>query len=229
MLTAIGLTPSAPVLVPELAGAASQEVAAIRNGALQAARALPDRWIAIGVGAQDAIIESDATGTFAGYGADVPIQLGPAAVDGVRVLPLCALFTGWLRGQVNPLASAQVRVFDAATPRETALERGRALRSEIDAHAGATGLLIVADGATTLTQAAPGGYDPDAESLQRSLDDALGNADPSFLRDIPDVISGRVAYQVLAGLAGETGWNSEEFARAAPYGVGYFTGVWTPA
>ncbi|MBI3691814.1 MAG: hypothetical protein HY239_14485, partial [Mycolicibacterium aromaticivorans] len=59
MLSAVVLTPSAPVLVPELAGAAAAEVAQFRDAALTAAAALPDRWVAIGVGAADQTIEAD--------------------------------------------------------------------------------------------------------------------------------------------------------------------------
>lgn len=229
MLTAIALTPSAPVLVPELAGAAAQEVAEVRDGALSAARALPDRWVVIGVGDADVILGPDVRGTFAGYGADVPVALGPDATAAPRALPLCALFAGWLRGQVSPHATAQVWVVDRSTPGADAIERGRALRAQIEAASEPVGVLIVADGARTLTQAAPGGYDAGAEEVQRRLDDALGNADVSALRDVPDSVSGRAAYLSLVGLVGETPWAATECARDAPYGVGYFTGVWMPA
>jgi len=39
---------------------------------------------------------------------------------------------------------------------------------------------------------------------------------------------GRVAYQVLAGLAGRPPRSAKELYRGAPYGVGYFAGVWYP-
>ncbi|HEY5148876.1 MAG TPA: hypothetical protein VIJ23_03465, partial [Mycobacterium sp.] len=94
MLTAIALTPSAPVLVPELAGTAAVEVATFRDAAVAAAAGLPDRWIAIGVGAADATFGPDTRGTFAGYGVDVPVALGPEPPDEVTALPLCALFAG---------------------------------------------------------------------------------------------------------------------------------------
>lgn len=229
MLTAIALTPSAPVLVPELAGVAAQEVAEIRDGALRAARALPDRWIAVGVGDDDAIIGPAVAGSFAGYGADVPVALGPDVTEAPRVLPLCALFAGWLRGQVNPRASVQVRVLAASTADTAATERGRELREEIDRAAEPIGVLIVADGALTLTPAAPGGYDADAAEVQRRLDDALGTADVSALHNVSDTISGRAAYQMLAGVADGTRWSASELARDGQYGVGYFAGVWTPA
>ena len=63
------------------------------------------------------------------------------------------------------------------------------------------------------------------------------NVDPVALTRLPDTIVGRVAYQVLAGLIGYPGASSrpdpaplsaEELYRGAPYGVGYFAGVWLP-
>jgi hypothetical protein len=229
VLTAIALTPAAPVLIPELAGSARTEVAAIRDGALRAARVLPDRWIAVGVADTDATLDSDVRGTFAGYGADVRVQLGPDASGTIRRLPLCALFAGWLRGEVDPHASVRVHAIAAATPAAIALERGRAWGAEIRAAGEPIGVLIVADGAATLTETAPGGYDAAAQAVQQRLDDALGSADVSALREARPEITGGAAYQVLAGIAGDTDWTAAEFARGAPYGVGYFAGAWTPA
>ena len=248
VLTAIALTPSAPVLVPELAGTADAEVAGFRDAAVAAAARLPDRWIAVGVGAADAVIEPSTMGTFAGYGVDVPVALAPEppgrrhlapdppgrrhlAPDPpveVSALPLCALFTGWLRGRANPAARAQVRVYSAGHDAEEALALGRALRAELDGLADPVGVLMVADGANTLTPPAPGGYDPDAEPVQAALDDALATGDTAALAALPDFVVGRVAYQVLAGLAGSGPRSAKELARGAPYGVGYFVGVWTP-
>ncbi len=39
---------------------------------------------------------------------------------------------------------------------------------------------------------------------------------------------GGTAYQVLAGLIGTAPRSAEELYRGAPYGVGYFVGVWQP-
>jgi hypothetical protein len=229
VLSAVVLTPSAPVLVPELAGAAAAEVAGFRTAALAAAAELPDRWIAVGIGATDQVIEPDIRGTFAGYGVDVPVALSPDAPPPVRALPLCALFTGWLRGQANPAARAQVRVYAADTDADAAVAYGRALRAEIDAVDGPVGVLVVADGAATLTPPAPGGYDPDAAPVQAALDDALACGHTAALTRLPDSIVGRVAYQVLAGLAEPGPRTATELVRGAPYGVGYFVGVWAPA
>lgn len=229
MLSAIALTPSAPVLVPELAGAAAAEVGEFRAAALAAAAELPDRWIAIGVGPHDQRIDANTRGTFAGYGVDVPVSLSPDTAAVVSALPLCALFAGWLRGQANPAARTQVRVYRGDHDAETALEFGRTLRAEIDAGDDPVGVLVVADGANTLTPPAPGGYDPDAEPVQAALDDALARGDAAALTRLPSGIVGRVAYQVLAGLVGSGPREAKELVRGAPYGVGYFVGLWKPA
>ena len=66
------MTPSAPVLIPELAGSAAAEVARFRDAAVAAAAALPQSWIAVGVGSADIVIGPDGRGTFAGFGAVDP-------------------------------------------------------------------------------------------------------------------------------------------------------------
>ena len=158
----------------------------------------------------------------------MPIALSPGLPDAPTELPLCALVTGWLRGQVKPDAHAEVRVYAADHDVDAALDRGRRLRAEIDEAADPVGVLVVADGANTLTQPAPGGYDPDSIPVQAALDDALAAGDAAALTRLPDAIVGRVAYQVLAGLTEPGPRSAKELYRGAPYGVGYFVGVWTP-
>lgn len=227
VLAAIALTPSAPVLVPDLAGAAAAEVADLSSAARAAAATLPRRWIALGIGSSEQVIGPDTRGSFAGYGVDLPIALCENPPSEISPLPLCALLAGWLRGQVSPHASVQVRVYPADLDAGAALSRGRLLRAEIDAVAQPVGVLVIADGAHTLTQSAPGGYDPHAESVQADLDRALAAGDAPALSRLPDGIVGRVAYQVLAGLAPRPA-AAVELARGAPYGVGYFVGTWDP-
>lgn len=231
VLATIALTPSAPVLVPELAGTAADEVAQFREAACAAAALLPPRWVAVGVAGADRVLGPGSCGTFAGYGVDVAVTLSPAdaaARPEPAEMPLCALFAGWLRAQANPAASVEVHAFAADLSPEAARERGRRLRADIDAIAEPVGLLVVADGANTLTPAAPGGYDPAAGAAQADLDDALAAGDAGALLHLPAGAVGRVAYQVLAGVAGGEVFTGRELVRGAPYGVGYFVGVWTP-
>ncbi|MCP9273107.1 class III extradiol ring-cleavage dioxygenase family protein [Mycolicibacterium arenosum] len=223
MLSAVAWVPSAPVMVPELAAGAASELAELRTAVVAAAAELPDRWIAVGVGDADGVIPPSAVGTFGGYGADLPVALAPEPTGAATRLPLCALITGWIRGCVNPAARAEVRVFAAALDATAAGDAGRALRAEIDAAPEPIGVLVVADGANTLTPPAPGGYDPESVAVQEALDAALAAGDDAVLAALPDGIVGRAAYQVFAGLAAPGA--VRELYRDAPYGVGYSVGV----
>ena len=226
MLSAISIVPSAPVLVPELASGAAAELADLTAAVQSAAQVLPSRWVAVGVGPQDAHVRSAAVGTFAGYGADIRVTFAPDRTGEVRPLPLCALIAGWLRGTANPEAAVEVRIYADDLAPEVAVERGRALRDELDAAPDPVGVLVVADGANTLTPAAPGGFDPDSVARQAQWDDALATGDVATLAGLSGVL-GRVGYQVLAGLAGPDP-KATELYRGAPYGVGYFVGTWIP-
>ena len=218
--TPIAIVPSAPVMVPELGRGVAAELTELTAAVHAAAAILPARWIAIGVGDRDGRIGPDAAGTFAGYGAEVAVTLGPDGEWPVRELPLCALIAGWLRGRIDPSGTVEVRVFAADLTAAEAFARGRALRTEI----GDAGVLVVADGANTLTPAAPGGFDPDSVAVQQQWDDALAVGDVAALAELDGAL-GRVAYQVLAGLAGAEP-SATELYRGAPYGVGYFVGTW---
>lgn len=230
MLGAIAIVPSAPLLVPELAGAAAAEVADLSAAVLDAAALLPPRWVAVGTGPADLVLDPDgprSSGTFAGFGADVRVHLSPRVHDPVE-FPLCALVGAWLRGRAQPEASAQVRVYRSDHDATTAAALGRRLRAEIDRAPDPVGVLIVADGANTLTPAAPGGHHPGDSDAQLALDDALADGDLAALTALPPQILGRVAFQVLAGLAEPGPRSAKELYRGAPYGVGYFAGVWQP-
>ncbi len=228
MLSAIAIIPSAPVLVPELAGAAAGEVAELRAAMVAAVSALPPRWVVVGIGTADVVVGPESVGTFAGFGVDLVVRLSPQATGQPVELPLCALIAGWMRDQAQPAACVEVRAYAANRDAGTALALGRVLRHEIDNAAEPTGVLIVADGANTLTPAAPGGHHPGDLEVQRALDDALACGDLAALSRLPGQVVGRVAFQVLAGLAEPAPRSAKELFRAAPYGVGYFAGVWQP-
>ncbi|MFZ0904372.1 MAG: hypothetical protein WAN71_10995 [Mycobacterium sp.] len=228
MLSTIAIIPPAPVLVPELAGVAADEVAELRAAMVAAVAALPPRWVVIGVGTADVVVGPESVGTFAGFGVDLGVRLSPQATGQPGELPLCALIAGWMRDQAQPDAHAEVRVYAGHHDADAALTFGRQLRSEIDQLAEPTGVLVVADGANTLTPAAPGGHHPADADVQLALDDALGGGDLAALTRLPGQVVGRVAFGVLAGLAEPAPRSAKELYRAAPYGVGYFAGVWQP-
>ena len=229
MLTAIALVPSAPVLIPELATGAAAELQDLSAAVAQAAAELPGRWFVVGVGAADNVIGPGTVGTFGGYGVDVRVSLSErAGAAAPKPLPLCALVAGWVRTTYAPSASAEVWVYAADHTLDAALARDRALRAEADAAPEPVGVLVVADGANTLTASAPGGYDPESIPVQAALDDALAAGDTDALTRLPDGIVGRVAFQVLAGLLGTSPWQTRELYRGAPYGVGYTVEAWRP-
>ena len=116
-------------------------------------------------------------------------------------MPLCALIGGWIRAQAQPDAHAQVRVYAESHDAGAAVELGRRLRREIDRSSEPAGVLVVADGANTLTPAAPGGYQPADVEVQDALDDALAGGDVSALD--PAARAGRRTGRVRrAGRAG---------------------------
>lgn len=230
-MSAIAIVPSAPVLVPQLAGRAAAELADLGSAVIAAADLLPSRWVAVGVGSVEAVVDSNAVGTFAGFGADVRVRLAPSGADRCEVpadVPLCALVAAWVRGQAAPEATARVRVYADDLDPAVALARGKHLRAEIDRLPDPIGVLVVADGVNTLTPGAPGGYDPTGADAQLRLADALAAGDAPALARLPARILGRVAFQVLAGLVEAGPRSAKELYRGAPYGVGYFVGVWQP-
>lgn len=244
VFTAAALVPSPPVLVPELNGADVTATQPVREAALTAVGALAERalhWVVVGVGRTECEFGPNAVGTFRGFG--VPVRVGlSAGADAPEdpMLPLAALVAGWLRGAAAPRATAQARIVADDTSPVYCAELGRALRAELDADPAEWGLLVVADGATTLTAKAPGAFDPRAEDYQRDLDDALATGDTATLAQLDPVVcaelgvGGRAAFQVLAG-AFDTP-HGDDTARAAckslyrdaPFGVGYHVALWLP-
>lgn len=245
VFTAAALVSSPPLLIPELAGAAATETADLRAATLDVAgelAGLAPTWTAIGVGATEAEVPAAARGTFRGYGADVRVALGAAGEQGVADpnLPLAALIAGWLRGAVrsaNPGAPGTeietILVAPDTSPVYCA-QLGARLRKQLDADPRPRAVLVVADGANTLTPKAPGAYDDRAPVAQAELDHALAEGDVEYLAQLDPVacadlgIAGRPAWQVLAALFGRTPRKCRTDYQGAPYGVGYHVGLWLP-
>ncbi len=237
------LVPSPPILVPELcgglgAGAAVDEVrAAALNVAAELAAVAP-HWTVVGVGAGDRVAGPETVGTFRGFGVDLAVGLGgtEAAGDGDADpdLPLPVLIAAWLREQAAPHALAQAWIVDAGTPAGECAELGAKLRAELDADPRTQGVLVVADGASTLSTSAPGYFDPRAADRQAALDNALSAGDRDRLLALDPLecaevgMRGRAAFQVLAGLFGADPAAPIVDTRYqdAPFGVGYQVSMW---
>lgn len=237
VLSAVAFVPSPPLLLPALAGAATDEIADLRaavDAAGEFLRDHADRWIAVGTGTETVEAPPTARGTYAGFGVDTVVDLGPDATgEPDRDLPLAALTAGWLRGRILPDASLPVCIGAASsTPRECAQLAARWASTLAD-DSGRWGVLVVGDGATTLTDKAPGAFDERAEEVQRAADDALATGDTAALVELDAElcaelgVGGRAAWQIAAAMVGDrTVSNPTTLYRGAPYGVGYFVGTW---
>ncbi len=241
------------MLVPELAGGmpltdpahpAAQvpqvRAAVLRAGAILAAQAR--HWTIVGAGTGRV---PAGVGSFGGYGADVRVALSAAAgadesPDPAWPAPL--LIGAWLRGRIAAQENGPGEVEASALPIDPATdarhceEFGAGLRARLDTEPHPQAVLIVADGAATLSTASPGYLDPRAGEYQRRIDTALdtgdraalGGLDAGLCADLE--IAGRPGYQVLAGLFGTDGADPkvETLYRGAPFGVGYHVSVWYP-
>nr|WP_054814403.1 hypothetical protein [Nocardia arizonensis] len=249
MFSIAALVPSPPILVPELGGAIARADSADRDDpcaplraavaeAVAALAALARRWIVLGAGTAESALGPEAVGTFHGYGVDVAVSFAePAAVaEPDPRLPLPALIAGWLRGRYAPGARLEGRILAADADAASCAALGARLRAELDADREPHGVLVVADGASTLTLKAPGYLDERADPQQAELDRALSAGDRAALLALdPDLcadlgISGRPVYQALAGLfeADPLAPAVTTLYRDAPFGVGYHVGIWRP-
>lgn len=246
VLADIAVVPSAPLLVPELAGPAAFDTEPVRAavraaGGTLAARA--DRWVAVGVADHrlggPARSDCAESGDFGAYGVGVRVCI-PGA-DGELPPPLSMLLAGWLGAAcaAGPSSITPV-VVDPGLPPAAATELGRDLGRELDGAVDPVGLLVVADGATALTPGAPGGGEREsAWALQHRIEAAVRAADPAGLAGLgidecaAEGVGTRAAWQVLAGVLDvltESGRPVASRLRyaAAPFGVGYIVAALTP-
>ncbi|WP_024796794.1 hypothetical protein [Tomitella biformata] len=245
MLTAIGIVPATPLLVPELGGAAAGELAALREHTVAVAAGLADRcdrWTVLGVqGARETpaarSLAGSPVGSFAGFGVDVRVSLdgapAPAVTDAAMPLPL--LIAGWLRGAVGAGCAVAAELVDGAADPSDCAAAGRALAGQLAGSPLREGVLVVADGPTTLTAKAPGAFDPRAAGLDAALRAAFAAGDLSCLAALDEVlcaelgVEGRAPWQVLAGVVGDGAVRDAVVFADAPYGVGYYACLWLPA
>jgi hypothetical protein len=248
VLIAAAVCPHPPLLVPELAGEADAELAALRAACHDAVRRLTrDR----DGGPADLLVVVGADETTRAYGADAAGSLRPYGLDltigsGEPILPLSLTIGRWLLGAVadagrtgGPPARFQ-GVARRAAPAEC-LRLGRALAGAAERVA----LLVMGDGsACRAEKATEDDLDERAEPYDAAVARALRDADAAALAGLDPRLSselgvaGRAAWQVLAGaaglpdmtdvpaVAGGDGFTGAVLADVAPYGVGYFVANW---
>lgn len=242
VLSMVAVLPEPPLLVPELATGATPETAELRVACEVAASRLAGaagHWIAVGADAGGRrTVDSDARGSFAGFGADVEVGLDTVAAGGPvdPRFPLPLLVAGWLAGRTGTAVSVRGELVAPETSTQDCLALGAALAAECAATDGPVGLLVVGDGAATHTARAPGSLDERAAPFDDAVAAALGSADAVALAGLDAGLaaelwaSGRAPWQVLAGVVrGRPGghWRGELLHSSVPFGVAYHVAVWT--
>ncbi|WP_040535873.1 hypothetical protein [Gordonia namibiensis] len=238
MLAAVVFVPSAPLLVPELAGPSAFDTepvrSAVRDALAETASSGIDRWVVLG--ASDAPVtgpvEESGSGSFARFGVDVRVSVSDRT--GPR-MSLSALIGAWLREWASLGPTSTWIVGRETSPAECAV-LGADLGARLEESPERIGLLVVGDGSTALTPKAPGGGRRDsAVALNESIVAAIGAADMRALAALrpescdTEGIGGRVAWQVAAAAVESRGSGvvPKRSYADAPFGVGYVVATWT--
>lgn len=209
---------------------------AVRKSAVEAARALAEvasTWVALGAGDPT---RSGHTGSFAGFGPDLVVSLGPLAGEASTDMPLPLLVAGWLRGQAEPdRITVSPELIAPGTSRAGCTSCGRELAGRLRGRSGGdpVGLLVLGDGSAKHGTAAPGYADDRAPAFESVLAAALATADLDALDALDPrlctelAVSGREPWQAAAAVAREAGaWRAETMYFGTPLGVGYHVVVW---
>lgn len=220
-LVAAAVCPHPPLLIPEVAAGAAQELDELRVCCDAAVSRLlqqaPDLVVVVGTQRPAEPVRA----TLAAYGIDMPIGRDP--------LPLSALLGRWLldrSGWTGPLLS---HVVPTNARVQRCLSDGRLLAGRSNRVA----MLAMGDGSARRSERAPGYLDERAADVDATVASALRTADIEALTSLdPDLadalmVAGRAAWQVLAGAAGTGPFAAALSYDDAPYGVGYFVASWT--
>lgn len=238
MLAVVVFVPSAPLLVPELAGPAAFDTEPVRAavddvvGDGRAAGA--DRWILVGASDDPAtgVVQESGSGGFGRFGVDVRVRLHDGT--GPR-MSLSALIGAWLRerGGLDPM---EPLIVGRDTAPGDCATLGAGLGQGLRDCADRVGLLVVGDGSFALTPKSPGGERREsAVALNDAIVAAVGDADTRTLAALDpqacaaEGVAGRVAWQVAAAAVEQAGRPVVAKTRYAdaPFGVGYIAATWT--
>ncbi|MFJ7902687.1 class III extradiol dioxygenase subunit B-like domain-containing protein [Streptomyces sp. NPDC096198] len=239
MLVAAAVCPCPPLLVPQVAGGAAQELDGARAacadalGVLAAAR--PDRLVAVGSAPQGGggAYPAGARGSFRGFGVDVGVRLGGAGTGPAtseRELPLSLAVAAWLLERVG---WEDAPVEGLAVPEDLAPRRCAETGAALPGRDARVALLVMGDASACRSVKAPGYLDERAAGFDTAAARALSTADLAALRALDPGLArelkaaGRAPWQVLAGAAEGTDLTGALLYEDAPYGVGYLVAAWS--
>ncbi|MGF1429468.1 class III extradiol dioxygenase subunit B-like domain-containing protein [Kitasatospora sp. LaBMicrA B282] len=232
MLVAAAVCPCPPLLVPEVAQGAAEELADLRTACDEAVGELlaaePELLVLVGDGPQAEVWTEGGAGSFHRYGVPLGVRLPSGGVDGPELSP--ALTVGaWLLDRAGAALPTHACAVPADAPADRLLGLGRGLAGLADR----VGLLVLGDGSARRSVKAPGYLDDRAEGYDEAVARALGAADTAALAGLDVRLSGellaagRAPWQVLAGAGEGAGLSGRLRYAEAPYGVGYFVASWS--
>jgi len=227
VLHAVGFCPHPPLLVPEVAAGAAEELAGLRSACLAAVDGLlagrPDILLVLGGGSVTVQHPGSASGTFAGFGVDVR-----AGGRDAPTLPLSLTVGAWLLDRAG-WHGARRYVEIADGPGESAAPLHLP---------GRCALLAMGDGSAHRSLQAPGYLDERAAGFDAAVARALADGDPAALAAVAAdpvgaelLAAGRAPWRAAAATVVHEWAGSPVTARLladeAPYGVGYLVALWT--
>ncbi|WP_192772194.1 class III extradiol dioxygenase subunit B-like domain-containing protein [Plantactinospora soyae] len=226
------------MIVPEVAGAAADELDDLRTACAEAIGRLlatePDTVLVLGPGARTVRYGEADHGSLRPYGLDRTVALGPAGDPAGRPdLPLSLLVGAWLLHR----AGAPGRRGGQSIAPDASVDECRRIGGDlVEGPDDRVALLVMGDGSACRGERSPGYDDPDAEPYDDAVAAALGKADGAALLGLdPELsarlrVAGRTPWQALAGAVDRTGlsWQGDLSYYAAPYGVSYFVANWMP-
>lgn len=221
VILAAAVCPHPPLLVPDVAPGASEELVSLRAACDAAVRTLvagmPSRVVVLGcddVGSGDPAVDADETagGTLAGYGADV------RAGGGRTILPLSLTIGAWLLDRAGWAGS---RTYSTGTPD---------VSDDV-------AVLVMADGTNSRSLQAPGFLDDRADAYDASISAALATGDGAALAVLDPELGTQLGATGVPALRTLGRLTLEETAKGAriaaqlhvdeaPFGVGYFVANW---
>jgi hypothetical protein len=226
-VVAVAFCPTPPLLLPEVAGRARSDTAALRRACAEAIEGLagvrPEFVVVVGDGVPAGVRygQGDA-GDLRGFGVDLEVPFSGGARPGGRRLPLAHTVGAWLLDEAGH-AGARLGV----GPED--------LADALTVLPGSVGILAMGDGSARRTLKAPGYLDPAAEPFDAAVAAALAGGDATALAAL-DADEGRRLLAagvptwraVGAVLAGPTVTARLHFDDA-PWGVGYLVADWSVA
>lgn len=221
--------PCAPALVPELATGAEAELGPVRAAVGEAVGRLvaaePDGIVIVGSdAAAGGSWDESAGGTLGGFGVDVR-----AGGDSL-VLPSSLTLGAWL---LDRAGWAGPRTY--LTPATRFAHFVQSLGQETSIKCANLGAVVLADGAASRDEQAPGFFDPRAKTFDKRVAEALAAGDPDALAELDTDLAGDLwcrgadALKALGEATQGTAIDGELLYEGAPLGVGYWVATWALA